>query len=50
MDPLAESQTVPFDQRWELLKPEIIRLWLDERVKLKDLVSIMKERHNFPAE
>jgi hypothetical protein len=38
-----------FDQRWELLKPEIIELWLVERVKLKQLVSIMNERHDFQA-
>jgi hypothetical protein len=45
----SKSQALPFDQRWEPLKPEIMRLWLGERVKLKELISIMKERHDFHA-
>jgi hypothetical protein len=50
MADLEHYARVSYNDRWEILKPEIVRLWLDERVKLKDLLSIMKVRHGFSAE
>lgn len=41
--------SVSFNDRWDLLRDDILRYWLDDRVKYKDLVEIMKERHNFYA-
>jgi hypothetical protein len=46
---LQEGSNVPFKERWDLLKSEIERLWLDEKVKLQTLVQTMKEQHNFDA-
>lgn len=40
---------IPFSKRWELLKPEIERLYVDENVPLRDIVSIMKEKYDFDA-
>src|ERR1700753_2622031 len=36
-------ERVPFNKRWELLKPKIERLYLKERNSLRRVVEIMKE-------
>jgi hypothetical protein len=40
---------IPFNKRWELLKPEIERLYIDKNVPLRNIVGIMKEQYNFDA-
>ena len=44
--PLA---SVPYDQRWELLKPAIERLYIGENVKLHGIAEAIKERYKFKA-
>ena len=43
------SERIPFSKRWELLKPEIERLYIYENVPLRDIVGIMKEKYDFDA-
>jgi hypothetical protein len=43
------SERIPFSKRWELLKPEIERLYIHENVPLRDIVGIMKEKYDFDA-
>lgn len=45
----VDKGPVSFQDKWGLLKDDILRYWLDDRVKLKDLVEMMKERHSFDA-
>jgi hypothetical protein len=40
---------VPYEKRWELLKPYMEQLYIQEKQKLPDLVAIMKTRHKFYA-
>jgi hypothetical protein len=40
---------IPFSKRWEILKPEIERLYVDENFHLGDIIKIMKEQYNFDA-
>ena len=40
---------VPFDQKWELLKPTIERLYIHENWKLSDVVKAIKDQHGFGA-
>ena len=40
---------VPFNQKWELLKTEIERLYIAENVPLRDIIRIMKEKYDFDA-
>jgi hypothetical protein len=40
---------VPYSQRWELLKPVLERLYLDEKVKLPVIISLMKATYSFDA-
>jgi hypothetical protein len=44
-----KQERIPFNKRWELLKPEIERLYIDENVLLRDIVRIMKEKYDFDA-
>ena len=46
---LQNSERIPFSKRWELLKPEIERLYIHENVLLRDIVGIMKEKYDFDA-
>jgi hypothetical protein len=43
------AERIPFNQKWDVLKPEIERLYITENVPLRDLVRIMKEKHDFDA-
>jgi hypothetical protein len=40
---------VAYEKRWELLKPYIEQLYIQEKQKLPTLVAIMKARHKFYA-
>jgi Clr5 domain len=40
---------VPYNERWELLKPFMEQLYIQEKRKLPDVVDIMKSRHKFYA-
>jgi hypothetical protein len=40
---------VPYNQKWELLKPHIYRLYIDENRSLSDVISMMKRDFNFNA-
>jgi hypothetical protein len=42
-------ERIPFNKRWELLRPEIERLYIHENVPLRDIVGIMKEAYDFDA-
>jgi hypothetical protein len=35
--------------KWESLRPEIERLWVQERRKLKHIMAYMRQQHNFNA-
>ena len=40
---------VPFQKRWELLKPVIEKLWFDDRLELRGMAKFMKENYDFDA-
>lgn len=40
---------VPFQERWERLKPIITQLYVNENKKLAEVVAKMKEEHGFDA-
>ena len=40
---------VPFEQKWELLKPTIECLYVHENWKLSDVVKSIKEQCSFDA-
>ena len=40
---------IPFNKRWELLRPEIEQLYIDEKVRLCDIIRIMREKFDFDA-
>jgi Clr5-like protein len=40
---------IPFQQRWEYLRPIITQLYVDEDKDLEDVVKIMKDEHGFDA-
>ena len=51
----GKSPYIPYEERWELLKPTIISLYLGDGdsvggMKIELLASHMKEHHSFPAE
>jgi Clr5 domain len=47
--PDAARPDVPFSERWELLKPDLARLYLDENRKLSEIIEIMKSQFGFDA-
>ena len=47
--PGDQSPNVPFSERWELLKPDLERLYLDEKRKLPEIIEIMKSQYEFDA-
>lgn len=48
---LAESYLdVPYDERWELLKPTIVNIYLKERVTIPQLAKRMADDFSFKAE
>ncbi|KAF2791863.1 hypothetical protein K505DRAFT_247960 [Melanomma pulvis-pyrius CBS 109.77] len=41
---------VPFNQKWEIHKPLLQRLYLEENFKLPKIKNIMRDEHDFDAE
>lgn len=46
----ASHLDVPYEQRWELLKPSIIKIYLEEKVTLPRLAERMANDYGFKAE
>lgn len=40
---------VPFDQKWELLKSTIERLYIHENLKLPDVIKSIRDQYGFDA-
>lgn len=40
---------VPYDQRWEILKSTIERLYARENWKLKDIITVIEDQCGFRA-
>ncbi|KAE8448090.1 hypothetical protein EG329_009855 [Mollisiaceae sp. DMI_Dod_QoI] len=40
---------LPYNQRWEPLKPYLERLYLEEKMKLPEIVTMMKRQYGFDA-
>lgn len=41
---------IPFNQKWDLLKPVIEQLYVDEDLAVGEVVAIMKRDYGFAAE
>ncbi|KAI0895097.1 hypothetical protein F4806DRAFT_469884 [Annulohypoxylon nitens] len=59
MDPLNPTPSqisvekfldIPYDQRWERLKPAIVRIYMEENNKLASLSCRMKDEYSFDAQ
>ena len=48
IDPLSIA-SIPYDQKWDILKPTIERLYVRENRKLKDIVAAIKHDCGFQA-
>jgi hypothetical protein len=49
--PLEQNQApLSFNDKWELHKPLLERLYLDETLSLPKIKHIMREEHSFDAE
>jgi len=44
-----ELYKVRFAERWKLLKPVLKSLYFDEKLKLPEIISLMKSTYNFDA-
>jgi hypothetical protein len=44
-----ELYNVRFAERWELLKLMLERLYFDKKLKLPEIISLMKSTYNFDA-
>ncbi|PVH95956.1 hypothetical protein DM02DRAFT_689112 [Periconia macrospinosa] len=49
MNPIPNASSSSFEEKWEILKPTIEHLYLDERKKVADIARIMKENYGFDA-
>ena len=55
MEPLGPQRLfpslhgVPFDQKWELLKATIERLYISEDMKLAHVIKAIRDEHGFDA-
>lgn len=43
------SAKIPFDKKWEILKPVIRQLWIDEDRKLSELIQYVESSFGFSA-
>lgn len=43
------SAKIPFDKKWEILKPIIRKLWVDEDQKLSELIQNIEALYEFSA-
>lgn len=50
MDLAGSHSDVPYEQRWEHLKPTIVKIYLEERATLKQLAKQMADDFSFKAE
>ena len=48
-DRIHLSADMPFDQKWDVLKPAIKRLYLDEGRVLADVMEVVKTEYGFVA-
>ena len=46
----SANARVPFNQKWEIHKPLLERLYLEENLKLPKIKGIMRDEHDFDAE
>jgi hypothetical protein len=52
LDPLSSPHSfrdLPYDDKWEHLKPIIADLYLDQKRPLSEIVSYMKKTYGFHA-
>lgn len=49
VDQLCKS-SLNFNQKWEIHKPLLKILYLEKRVRLQEIKSLMREHHDFDAE
>ncbi len=47
--PVPLDLAVPFDQKWEILKPTIERLYVHEECQLSDLMQVLNDQYGFVA-
>ncbi|KAF1991781.1 hypothetical protein K402DRAFT_399756 [Aulographum hederae CBS 113979] len=47
---VPHNAPVPFSQKWEMHKPLLEKLYLDEKLQLPKIKEIMHDDHNFDAE
>ena len=40
---------IPFDKKWDLLRPDIERLYVNEGQSLSDVIRAIKDKHGFDA-
>lgn len=48
-DPVQSKQNTPTKEDWELHRPTIIHLYMDEDCTLPDVMQLMQTKHNFKA-
>jgi hypothetical protein len=46
---IEQLRAVPFSQRWEILKPALNDLYLEQNVKLPEIMEMMKAQFGFDA-
>jgi hypothetical protein len=46
---LPRPQQVSFNQRWELLKAELEKLYLDDKLTVPQIKKLMRDAHDFDA-
>lgn len=50
MPPNSSSQkTGPTAEQWEVLRPEIQQLYIEDSMTLREVIEIMEARHQFRA-
>jgi Clr5 domain len=50
IQPDSANKRIPFSQQWELQKPLLEKLYLDEGFNLPKIQKIMREENSFDAE
>ena len=47
--PLNLPPNVPINEKWELLRPTIERLYIDQNLKLSEVINAVKSQYGFDA-
>jgi hypothetical protein len=47
---MSTPQNIKQDEKWEIYRPLLARLYLEEKLKLPKIRTIMKEQYNFSAQ